>query len=131
MGLSWRSYAEVISFEPQTVKELIEDIVRNYDTTRAYDLRIEDNSVFFNSDGYGGYGMKTGNQESLFELLTKEYEGAIACFEYAESCQAEFYCFACGTVSTPKAQSWNSYTLILDEDICLPLARKRVSARMT
>jgi len=80
MGLSWDSHAEVISLEPEKIKQLIEEIDNddNYDTSLIRDLRIEDNSVFFNSGGYGCYGYNEGYGDLLFKILLERYEGACA-----------------------------------------------------
>ena len=95
MGVSWHSHAEVISLEPEKIKQLIEEIDNddNYDTSLIRDLRIEDNSVFFNSGSYGCYGYDEGDRDLLFQKLLEKYEGAIACFEYVQPCQSQGYYF--------------------------------------
>ncbi len=96
MGVSWHSQAEVISLEPEKIKQLIEEIDSDnkQNTASINDLRIEDNSVFFNSGGYGCYGYDEGYKDLLFKILLERYEGAIACFEYVQPCQFQNFYFA-------------------------------------
>ncbi len=107
MGVSWHSHAEVISLEPEKIKQLIEEIDRDddYDTSSVNDLRIEDNSVFFNSGGYGCYGYDEGVGDLLFKILLEKYEGAIACFEYVLPCQSQDYNFAITYIQSETEQS--------------------------
>ncbi|WP_324281639.1 hypothetical protein VKI21_07465 [Cyanobacterium aponinum UTEX 3222] len=115
MGVSWHSHAEVISLEPEKIKQLIEEINNddNYNTASIDDLRIEDNSVFFNSGGYGCYGYEEGYADLLFEILLEKYEGAIACFEYVQPCQSQGYYFTTGFIKSEGEVDWN------DEENCL------------
>lgn len=127
MGVSWHSHAEVISLEPEKIKQLIEEIDRDedYDTSSVNDLKIEDNSVFFNSGGYGGYGYNEEYGDLLFEQLLERYEGAIACFEYAEPCQSQGYYFTTSWIKSEGDVDWDNeenclihkQALIIDEYI--------------
>ena len=119
MGVSWYSEAEVISTEPEVIKQLIEEIaevwVENEDTrdgTRikvsegseetapVYDLRIEGNSVLFHSSGYGCYGsdpeyrLINFGRVMLFKCLFDKYDKALVCFEIVQPCQGQGYYFS-------------------------------------
>ncbi|RMD71423.1 MAG: hypothetical protein D6822_02920 [Cyanobacteria bacterium J149] len=127
MGVSWHSQAEIISLEPEKIKQLIEEIDNddNYNTASIDDLRIEDNSVFFNSGGYGCYGYDEGDRDLLFQKLLEKYEGAIACFEYVQACQSQSYYFTTGFIKSEGEVDWDDeenclvhkQALIIDEDI--------------
>ncbi|MGI0483550.1 hypothetical protein ACN4EE_22555 [Geminocystis sp. CENA526] len=128
MGVSWYSHAEVISLEAEKIKQLIEEIDRNndYDTSYVRDLRIEDNSVFFNSGGYGCYGYDPRYcRDYLFEILLERYKGAIACFEYVKPCQSQYYYFTTSFIKSEGEVDWDDeenclvhkQALIIDEDI--------------
>ncbi|NCO74380.1 MAG: hypothetical protein GW795_12580 [Cyanobacteria bacterium] len=118
MGVSWDSHAEVISLEPEKIKQLIEEIDNddNYDTSSVNDLRIEDNSVFFNSGGYGCYGYDEGDRDLLFQKLLEKYEGAIACFEYVQPCQSQNFYFAVTYVKSETEQSTHLFVFVMEED---------------
>ncbi len=119
MGVSWYSEAEVISTEPEVIKQLIEEIaevwVENEDTrdgTRikvsegseetacVCDLRIEGNSVLFHSSGYGCYGSDPEyrlidfGRVMLFKCLFDKYDKALVCFEIVQPCQGQSYYFS-------------------------------------
>lgn len=125
MGVSWDSHAEVISLEPEKIKQLIEEIDNddNYNTASINDLRIEDNSVFFNSGGYGCYGYEEGCGDLLFQKLLEKYEGEIACFEYVTPCQGQNYNFAVTYIKLEGEEiDWDNfdsahrYVFVMDED---------------
>jgi hypothetical protein len=121
MGKTWDSEAEVISLEPEKIKQLIEEIIdedkksNHFRISSVHDLRIEDNSVFFNSGGYGCYGYDAyyNIRDYLFEILLERYEGAIACFEYVQPCQSQYYYFTTGFIKSEGKVDWD------DEKNCL------------
>lgn len=124
MGIFRYSRAEVISLEPEKIKKLIEEICTDddYSTAPVYDLRIEDNSVFFNSKGYGCYGSDEGYLDLLFEILTEKYkvvraqsEFGIACFEYVTPCQDLDYLFAIIYIQVKDEISTHFFGLSLEE----------------
>lgn len=119
MGVSWHSQAEVISLEPEKIKQLIEEIDNddNYNTASIYNLRIEDNSVFFNSGGYGSYAYDEGYADLLFDILLEKYEGAIACFEYVLPCQSQGYNFAITYIQSETERSTHFVGFSMEEDI--------------
>lgn len=133
MGVSWHSHAEVISLEPEKIKQLIEEIIdeekkrKYYCLSSVHDLRIEDNSVFFNSGGYGCYGYDAYYfiRDYLFEILLERYEGAIACFEYVQPCQSQDYYFTTSFIKSEGEVDWDDeenclvhkQAVIMDEDI--------------
>jgi len=132
MGKTWDSEAEVISLEPEKIKQLIEEIIdenkksNHFRISSVHDLRIEDNSVFFNSGGYGCYGYDAYYiRDYLFEILLERYEGAIACFEYVKPCQSQDYYFTTGFIKSEGKVDWDDeenclvhkQALIIDEDI--------------
>ncbi len=114
MGLSWYSNAEVVSYEPEKIKELVEQIPKKSDTTSVYNPKIEDNSVFFSSAGYGCYGVAGEcNRELLFEQLFEQYDGPLICFEYVSPCQSQDYFFN-STWAKPKGKiNWEDYNSYL------------------
>ena len=65
MGAGWWSKAEVVTTEPEKVKELILQITNEGDTTGVYNIEIKGNSIFFDSDGYGRYGIEW--EEGFFD----------------------------------------------------------------
>lgn len=77
MGIFWLSHAEVVTTEPQKLKELIEQIAQEEPSTETdsgvapiHDLNVEKNSVLFNSAGYGCYGVEWENPGPLLSLET-------------------------------------------------------------
>ena len=76
MGVYWCSYAEVVSTEPEVIKELIEKAKTLCETkiTSIYDLTIDGNSVLFNSRGYGCYQQFSFWKQGVKILLKKEQE---------------------------------------------------------
>ena len=100
MGVFWDSYAEVVSSEPEAVKELIEKIIndhknKNKTITPIFNLRVENSSIFFDSKGYGCYGTSFENEssEQLFEILFSQYEDPLIAFEHVHPCQGQEYHF--------------------------------------
>jgi hypothetical protein len=100
MGVFWESYAEVVSTEPETTKKLIEEIIQEYENldekiTSVFNIKVEKNSVFFNSKGYGCYGTSFENESSaqLFEILFSRYENSLIAFEHVHPCQGQGYHF--------------------------------------
>jgi hypothetical protein len=95
MGIFWFSKAEVVSQEPEIIKNLIEEIAEDEDYTSVYDLEIKGNSIFFNSGGYGYYGTYFEDEASLqlFEKLFERYDGALVAFEHVHPCQCQGYHF--------------------------------------
>ena len=93
MGVHWRSYAGVISTEPEVIKQLIEEAATE-DVTNVYDLTIDGNCILFHSDGYGCYGTDFEDVHvMLFEFLFENYDKALVCFEMVKPCQSQGYCF--------------------------------------
>ncbi|MDD1427953.1 hypothetical protein MEO94_26550 [Dolichospermum sp. ST_sed9] len=99
MGAGWWSKAEVVTTEPEKVKELILQITNEGDTTGVYNIEIKGNSIFFDSDGYGRYGIEWEEgffdtyDSLLFARLCEKYTGALICFEAVnpgEMCN--YYC---------------------------------------
>ena len=102
MGVFWNSEAQVISQEPEIIKALIEEISKEEfehegslaEPTTVYDLKIEGNSIFFNSRGYGCYGTDFEDvSPQLFEKLFERYQGALVAFEHVHPCQSQGYHF--------------------------------------
>lgn len=95
MGDSYHSYAQVISTEPEVIKQLIKDIKANDEDdeiTFISDLRTEGNLVLFHSFGYGCYGTENGVADvMLFEYLFENYNKALVCFEAIEPCNGIEY----------------------------------------
>lgn len=95
MGYSFWSKAEVVTTEPEKVKDLILQIVAEGETTSVYNLEIKGNSIFFDSDGYGRYGISEDSswddEGVLFARLCEEYTGALVCFEAATPCNGYDY----------------------------------------
>jgi hypothetical protein len=93
MGTYWCSYAEVVSTEPEVIKQLIKKAKTKDDIEfpSIYDLTIDGNSVLFNSGGYGCYGTDFedggGFRKMLFEFLFENYDRALVCFEVVETFQ--------------------------------------------
>lgn len=110
MGRHWCSYAEVVSTEPEIIKQLIEKAKTLYDTqlTSIYDLTIDENSVLFNSRGYGCYGTDFEDIHTmLFEFLFKNYNRALVCFEVVEPCQSQGYLFTANWAKPDGKVDWD------------------------
>lgn len=94
MGVTWHSEAEIVSLEPDAVKDIIEKIVEKENVTEVYDLKIKGNSIFFHSFNYGYYSADFGNGETLlFEKVFEQYNGALIAFEYVVYCVDHSYMF--------------------------------------
>ncbi|TAE61730.1 MAG: hypothetical protein EAZ87_00705 [Nostocales cyanobacterium] len=100
MGVSWEYVAEVVTTEPEKVKELILQIAGKDETAGVYDIEIKGNSIFFTSAGYGVYGLDSWDMGCdydnglLFARLFEEYAGALICFEAVRPCQEQDYYFS-------------------------------------
>lgn len=109
MGVSWDSQAEVVTTEPEIVKELILQIVDEEDTTPVHNLEIKGTSLFFNSGGYGCFGLDSENYKDylLFQRLFQRYTGALICFEAVSPCQQQGYFFSSTWVKPEGEVHWN------------------------
>ena len=80
MGGYWYSQAEVVTTEPEIVKELILQIANEERTSPVRNLEIKGNSIFFDSDGYGCFGVKreilADGGVLLFQILFQKYRDA-------------------------------------------------------
>jgi hypothetical protein len=96
MGVSWYSKAEVVTTEPEIVKDLILQIANEEDAAPVHNLEIKGNSIFFDSDGYNCFGVEWENYADalLFEKLFEQYVGALICFEAVSPCQQQGYFFS-------------------------------------
>lgn len=95
VSVFWKSEAEIVSQEPEVIKTLIEEIIKNEDVARVCDLEIKGNSIFFNSGGYGCYGTYFEDEapSELFEKLFERYDDALFAFEHVHPCQGQGYHF--------------------------------------
>lgn len=130
MGVFWLSSAEIVTTEPQALKALIEQIITETSSDDldaqvppVHNLRIEKNSVFFHSAGYGCYGVEWENSCSpLFERLFECFEGTLLCFESVCPCQSQGYYFSSiwakpeGEVDWDDSETYYKYRHILLED---------------
>ena len=130
MGLSWQSCAEVVSYEPQKIKALIENIFLNPlgedldGITSVHNLRIQGKSVLFDSAGYGCYGVESENlmRSTLFEKILNAFTGALVCFEYVQPCQGQGYYFSStwakpeGVVDWEDSTTYFQYSSVLLEE---------------
>jgi hypothetical protein len=109
MGVSWYSQAEVVTTEPETVKELILQIADEEKTVPICNLEIKGNSIFFDSDGYGCFGVEHKNHYDslLFERLFEEYKGALICFEAVSPCQQQRYFFTSTWIKPEGVVNWD------------------------
>ena len=119
MGVYWRSYAAIISTEPEVIKQLIEkaaNIHKSYeqvsegseDVTNVYDLAIEGDCILFHSDGYGCYGTDFEDANyMLFEFLFENYDRALVCFEMVKPCQSQGYCFNASWAKPDGKVNWD------------------------
>ncbi|MBK1989864.1 hypothetical protein A0J48_020415 [Sphaerospermopsis aphanizomenoides BCCUSP55] len=103
MGYSLWSRAEVVTTEPEKVKDLILQIVAEGETTSVHNLEIKGNSIFFDSEGYGRYGLQweerfLPSEEGLFAKLCEEYIGALVCFEAVTPCDIFAYNYYLSTI---------------------------------
>ncbi|WP_016948896.1 hypothetical protein [Anabaena sp. PCC 7108] len=103
MGVFWYSKAEVVTTEPETVKKIIKKIARRKGIPPVCNLKIKGYSIFFDSDGYGCFGVKGENYNPnppfnylplLFQKLLESYSGALICFEFVSPCQGQEYYFS-------------------------------------
>lgn len=115
MGVSWYSKAEVVTTEPEIVKDLILQIA-NEDTAPVHNLEIKGNSIFFDSDGYNCFGVEWENYADalLFERLFEQYVGALICFEAVSPCQQQGYFFSSTWIKPEGEVSWDDDEI--DED---------------
>lgn len=113
MGRYWCSYAEVISTEPEVIKQLIEKAKTQdeIEFPSIFNLTINGNSVLFNSDGYGCYGtdFEDGGlfRKMLFEFLFENYDQALVCFEVVEPCQSKGYHFIANWAKPDGKVNWD------------------------
>lgn len=109
MGVSWYSQAEVVTIEPEKVKELILQIANEEDTSPVCNLEIQGNSIFFDSDGYGCFGVEWENYADnlLFERLFEQYTGALICFEAVSQCQQQGYFFTSTWIKPESEVDWD------------------------
>lgn len=109
MGVSWYSQGEVVTTQPEIVRELILQIAHEEGTTLVRDIEIKGNSIFFNSDGYGCFGVEWENYNDalLFERLFEEYTGALICFEAVSPCQQQGYFFSSTWIKPEGTVNWD------------------------
>lgn len=111
LGIFWYSEAEIVSLEPDVVKDLIEEIAKSEDVAGMSDLQIKENSIFFNSRGYGCYGTHFECPgEELFRILFELYDGALIAFEHVHPCQGQGYHFNALWVKPEGMVDWDDNT---------------------
>jgi hypothetical protein len=96
--------------------------------TSVYNLKIQGNSVLFDSAGYGCYGVESENQmrSTLFEKIFDGFAGALVCFEYVQPCQSQDYYFSSTWAKPEGVVDWEDSTtyfqyssgLLEEGDLC-------------
>lgn len=114
MGAYWCSQAELVTTEPKIVKNLILQIASKKETTSVHNLEIKGNSIFFDSDGYGCFGVEWENYGKglLFKKLFEKYTGALICFEAVNQYQDLGYLFSSIWIKPEGEFNWDD-----DEEI--------------
>ena len=107
MGFTHYSEAVIFTTEPEKIRGLIGQIYNlepnkhgycrlkpdaNYAASTLCDLKIEENSITFNSGGYGIFGLdkdwltNDGELLLLFKYLFENFDGSLVCHESIEDC---------------------------------------------
>jgi hypothetical protein len=124
MGGFWYSQAEVVTTEPEEVKKIIKKIARRKGIPPVRNLKIKGNSIFFDSDGYGCFGVNGENFDPdfifkdpplLFPKVLELYSEALICFEFVSPSQGQEYYFSStwikpeGTAEIDRHWCYNCY----------------------